>query len=88
MPYRLVKGEIFVFMSVIADGNEDTESVLIFIGTLYIWDRAADKYLFEIGGKSKSRRQIREYERGFVIKDDIETGFGNIIPLWLFGFMY
>jgi len=47
-----------------------------------------DKYLFEIGGKSKSRRQIKEFEQGIVVKDDIETGFGNIIPLWLFGFMY
>jgi len=48
----------------------------------------ADKYLFDIGGKSKSRSQIKEHEHGFVVKDDIETGFGNIIPLWLFGFIY
>jgi len=48
----------------------------------------ADKYLFEIGGKSKSQRQIKEHAHGFVVKDDIETGFNNIIPLWLFGFMY
>jgi hypothetical protein len=24
----------------------------------------------------------------FVVKDDIEIGSGNIIPLWLFGFLY
>ena len=48
----------------------------------------AEKYLFEIGGKSKSQRQIKEHAHGFVVKDDIETGFNNIIPLWLFGFMY
>jgi len=47
-----------------------------------------DKYLFEIGGKSKSFKQIKDIEDSFVVADDIEVGFEGKIPLWLFGFMY
>lgn len=43
---------------------------------------------FEIGGKSKGQKQIREAHNGFVVKDDIESGFGNIIPIWHFGLLY
>ena len=42
----------------------------------------------EIGGKNKSRKQIRELEHGYVFKDDIEVGFANVIPLFLVGFLY
>ncbi|CAA6819500.1 MAG: ATPase component BioM of energizing module of biotin ECF transporter [uncultured Sulfurovum sp.] len=47
-----------------------------------------DNYLFEIGGKRKSFKQIKDVPNSFVVADDIETGFGNKIPLWLFGFLY
>lgn len=47
-----------------------------------------DKYVFEIGGKNKSQKQIKGIEKAFVVKDDIENGINNIIPLWLFGFLY
>ncbi len=47
-----------------------------------------DTYTFEIGGKNKSFEQIKETKNSFVVADDIETGFGNKIPLWLFGFLY
>ena len=43
---------------------------------------------FEIGGKKKGKKQIAEATEGYIVKDDIETGFGNIIPLWSFGFNY
>ena len=46
------------------------------------------KYIVEIGGKNKSFKQIKDIENSFVIADDIEVGFGNKIPLWLFGFLY
>ena len=46
------------------------------------------KYLFEIGGKSKSFEQIKDIENSFVVADDIEIGSGNRIPMWLFGFLY
>jgi predicted AAA+ superfamily ATPase len=46
------------------------------------------KYLFEIGGKNKSFKQIKDMENSYVVADDLEIGFGNKIPLWLFGFLY
>ncbi len=45
-------------------------------------------YLFEIGGKSKSKKQISHLENAFVVNDDIEIGFQKSIPLWLFGLLY
>jgi len=47
-----------------------------------------EKYLFEVGGKNKSFKQIKDIDNSFVVSDDIEIGFGNKIPLWLFGFLY
>jgi hypothetical protein len=45
-----------------------------------------NKYLFEIGGKNK----MKEFgnKNTFIAADDIEVGFENKIPLWLFGFLY
>ena len=47
-----------------------------------------EKYTFEVGGASKGDKQIKDISNGFVVRDDIETGYDNIIPLWLFGFLY
>ena len=47
-----------------------------------------DKYTLEVGGKNKTQKQIETVENAFVVKDDIEIGSGNVIPLWLFGFLY
>jgi len=47
-----------------------------------------NKYIFEIGGKNKTFYQIADIENSFVVADDIEIGFKNSIPLWLFGFVY
>ena len=47
-----------------------------------------DKYLFEIGGKNKNRKQIKDIEDAFIAADDIEVGFRDKIPLYLFGFLY
>ena len=47
-----------------------------------------DKYTFEVGGKSKSFKQIKDMPSSFVIADNIEIGSGNRVPLWLFGFLY
>ena len=46
------------------------------------------QYTFEIGGKNKSFNQIKDIPNSYVAADDIEIGFGNKIPLWLFGFLY
>lgn len=46
------------------------------------------KYLFEVGGKGKGFSQIADKPNSYVIADDIESGFGNKIPMWLLGFLY
>ena len=46
------------------------------------------KYLFEVGGRKKSFGQIKDIPASFLAVDDLEVGYGNRIPLWLFGFLY
>lgn len=43
---------------------------------------------FEIGGRKKGQKQIESAAHGYIVKDDIETGFANVIPLWAFGLNY
>ena len=43
---------------------------------------------FEVGGKNKGLKQIKNAPKGFVVKDDIEQGYLNVIPLWHFGLLY
>lgn len=45
-------------------------------------------YSFEIRGRNKSKKQIKGIEQSFVAADDYEIGSGQLIPLWLFGFLY
>ncbi|VAW28997.1 ATPase, partial [hydrothermal vent metagenome] len=47
-----------------------------------------DKYTFEVGGKNKNKKQTSSIPNSFIVKDTIEIGTGNTIPLWLFGFLY
>ena len=47
-----------------------------------------EKYTFEIGGKGKTKHQIEGIENAFIAADEIEFGFNQKIPLWLFGFLY
>jgi uncharacterized protein len=42
----------------------------------------------EVGGKSKDGAQIKNIQDAWLALDNIETGHGNRIPLWLFGFIY
>ncbi len=51
-------------------------------------DFIVDGYTIEVGGKNKSSEQIKNSKNPIVAADDIEIGFGNKIPLWLFGFLY
>lgn len=47
-----------------------------------------EKYTFEIGGPTKTNKQIRGVPNAFIAADDMEDGHQNKIPLWLFGFLY
>ncbi|MFR4037221.1 MAG: ATP-binding protein [Butyricimonas faecalis] len=51
-------------------------------------DFLVDDKTFEVGGKKKGQKQIKEIENGYIVKDDIENGYLNIIPLWQFGLTY
>ncbi len=47
-----------------------------------------NRYLFEVGGARKGFDQIKDIPDSFVAADDLDSGLGNKIPLWLFGFLY
>jgi len=47
-----------------------------------------DKIVLEVGGRSKDGKQIANLKDAYLTIDDIESGYDNIIPLWLFGFLY
>jgi len=42
----------------------------------------------EVGGKNKTGKQVQDVKNAIIAADDIEVGYGNKIPLWLFGFLY
>ena len=46
------------------------------------------KWLFEVGGKKKGFSQIKNVKESYVVSDDMEIGYGNKIPLWMFGLLY
>lgn len=51
-------------------------------------DFVIDNFTFEVGGKSKQQNQIEKDGKSFIVKDDIEYGYLNVIPLWAFGLNY
>jgi len=51
-------------------------------------DFRIDDYTFEVGGKNKGLKQIQGLENAFIVKDSIEIGYLNTIPLWQFGLTY
>ena len=53
-----------------------------------ISDFEIDNRTFEVGGKKKGKKQLAEASEGYIVKDDIEYAYQNIIPLWMFGFVY
>lgn len=46
------------------------------------------KFVFEVGGKGKTGKQINTIKNSYIIADNIEIGFQNKIPIWLLGFLY
>ena len=45
-------------------------------------------HLFEVGGRRKSFEQIKDLPDSYLAVDDLEIGYGNRIPLWMFGLLY
>lgn len=42
----------------------------------------------EAGGKNTKASQVKGRQQYLIAADDIETGIGTKVPLWLFGFLY
>lgn len=53
-----------------------------------ISDFEIDGKTFEIGGRKKGQKQIQDAAKGYIVKDDLENGYANTIPLWAFGLNY
>lgn len=53
-----------------------------------IADFVIDDKTFEVGGRNKGQKQIKDIENGYIVKDDIEHGYLNTIPLWQLGLTY
>jgi len=51
-------------------------------------DFVVDNHVFEVEGRNKNRKQLTGVDNGYIVSDDILTGAGNKIPLWLFGLLY
>lgn len=43
---------------------------------------------YEVGGANKGRAQLAKAKKGIVVRDDIEYGSSDIVPLWTFGMNY
>ena len=86
-------------MTVLAFGKPDTGSLreTFFYNQMRVQnhvlasrvsDFAIGEYTFEIGGRKKGKQQIEDVPNGFIVKDDIEYGHHNVVPLWAFGLNY
>lgn len=83
----------------LGNGHEDIGTVreTFFFNQMRVnWDVYAapssdfliDDVTFEVGGKNKGPQQLKGAKKGYVVKDDIEYGHGNVVPLWAFGLTY
>ena len=61
----------------LAPDNADTDNV-----------RETFFKIFEIGGRKKGQKQLQNASEGYIVKDDIESGYANVVPLWAFGLNY
>jgi len=47
-----------------------------------------EEWVFEIGGRSKNKRQLKSIQQGYVFADDITSVEYSNLPLWLLGFLW
>lgn len=45
-------------------------------------------YAFELGGENNKQKQIAGTPNAYIVKDNVEYGAFNVLPLWHFGLMY
>lgn len=83
----------------IANGTPDTGNIreTLFLNQMEVRnhvfssdvaDFTIENLTFEVGGKNKTQKQIADIVNAYIVKDDIEYGYKNVIPLWAFGFNY
>ena len=86
-------------MYVLAEGSPESGNVreTFFLNQMRVRNKVTsspvsdfeiDGKTFEVGGKAKGKRQIADVEDGYVVKDDLEYGHGNVVPIWAFGLNY
>lgn len=51
-------------------------------------DFKINEFVFEIGGKGKTSKQIKGLEKAYVVSDGLLVGSQTTIPLYLFGLLY
>ena len=97
-PQKILMHNTNLMIALGASANEGTLRETFFLNQLSVshtvnlpekGDFLVDgKYLFEVGGRKKSFQQIKDIPDSFLAIDELEIGYGNRIPLWLFGLMY
>ena len=56
--------------------------------SIFFKDFEVDGITFEVGGRNKTGRQLKDADKGYIVKDNIEYAVGKNVPIWMFGFNY
>ncbi|MBX9743880.1 MAG: AAA family ATPase [Chlamydiales bacterium] len=64
---------------------QNAEKTLFYSAT---GDFKIDERIIEVGGKGKTKRQIKYEKNSYVLADDLLVGSKDSIPLYLFGLLY
>ncbi len=86
-------------MSVLSESNPDVGCMreTFFLNQMRVnhevWapvqgDFLVDGKTFEVGGKNKQGKQVRGVKNSYIVRDDVEFGHDNVVPLWAFGMNY
>lgn len=96
-PIRSLTNEIYGLQTQIGNIREDffitslfyhRKDLFYIVGNSKNPDFYLDGNIFEIGGKSKTNKQIKGIKNSYLVKDSTELSKDNEIPLILFGFLY
>lgn len=50
--------------------------------------QVANQFIFEVGGKNKTAKQIAGLKNAYQVKADVQYASSKELPLWLFGMLY